>query len=1153
MSDFLSRTGDFAAGLLAGGTFEIVVLIVLVILALIALVIALWLLWKLLVLLGKGLLWLARSGSELARKQSAEKRAARLAAPPPVATAWGSSSRIGLRKAIAEARRRAGPDALTILVVAGEGSTTDLFAGFGLTPPAVGTVGIAAGNDVILIDAAKADTRMLRSLAAALPWRRPVDGVAALIDAGGIPPETLVRTTTFSRAAGLRSALHFVLGSGSMTAAWRIVDSANHDGADLCTQLAQDATRTWLAGGPREGLKQLSLAQSRDLAVALDRAIAAAPSSVVDIASLCLGGRGLRSAVGQAAARTRPAEAPGLTMWLGLGGLIAGVGLAGLVAVAGLDKSSDLRSTVAIAGREASTPWRDEEIDAVPGGSRVRRVAGVSAQLAEFSRFSWLAPLSALVPDYNAPSRLGGSLLEAYVLRPLASSLDRRAREILAPGDDPVAWVGDAQLVDEWLVAWEGLADDPREVDLRRLLADAFGGDVSAWPEGLDVALAETASNPPEALRGGLDVDGLTELARQNFVATMQRWAESVYTNGPVADAARRSVDRSAVWHLQHDALADLRTALQDPGQVWLTAAEDTPDYGYELRILGRALALSLLGQTTALEAKAAVSRIRIDAREAAEHFILPQVGPLMVRSSTGSRGGGGGPSLSLSAEAQAWLAFLDRLVSAGFADMPRRPVSVATGAVTVDPEAVTALLDKLRTFDRFAADLPAGLPPAVAGGLLLDVASELVGGVASGVELALRPAANLGLAGENAAQLARLTPALGGLQAIESWLRERRAEDEADRVLAVRSRVAENVLSAGAQVLAAEDPLGMYLDPAADANASVRRFGRGVERLRRLYERFGAPYIEAASVGGTLSAYRWRDIGEDIVGYDRGDADAALSGLEGMLQAYADDPDSACVAPRPAHAAARDDYVAKALERFRLQLDTACDNLAAARADDLYAGLAAYFMRNVAWMWPYAKDASAPELPGSTLGEFVARLHAAREALNQYDSPFAQAFRESAAFWTRNEDGVAVFRFRVDWRARPAEERLAEHIIAFEFDGVERDEGGVYTWRYGTPAALRLRLAKNSPYRFAAPADSQGVEYVVGEPSNGALLRIFDRLAGGAFEVRAEVVNTDGDVRYPLTLLATARVGDESGAPLTMPRFDSYPSQAADGPARAD
>ena len=73
-----------------------------------------------------------------------------------------------------------------------------------------------------------------------------------------------------------------------------------------------------------------------------------------------------------------------------------------------------------------------------------------------------------------------------------------------------------------------------------------------------------------------------------------------------------------ASWREEHDALRDLRNALQDPGQYWLTAAEDRPDYGFELRMLGRALALSVLGQVSALEAKAAVSRIRIDARTAA-------------------------------------------------------------------------------------------------------------------------------------------------------------------------------------------------------------------------------------------------------------------------------------------------------------------------------------------------------------------------------------------------------------------------------------------------------------------------------------------------------------------------------------------------------
>ena len=1143
ISELFSRMGEFAARLLSGGTFEIVLLIVLIVVGLILFLIALWILWKLLVLLGKGLLWIFRAGGDATKKQAAARREARLAAPPPVATSWGASPRIGLRKALAEARRLAGPDALRILVVAGDGMP-DLCRSVGLVPPGAGTVGIAAGADTILIDAARADGRTLRRLASALPWRRPVDAVAAIVAADGIPGETLMRTANLARATGLRVALHFVLSSGSRAAAWRIVDSNNRDGGALCTQLAQDAARVWLTGGSREGLKELSLAQSRDLPSVLDRVFAAAPSSTVDIASLSFGGVGLRAAVAQTAGRTRPAVTPGLSIWTGFAVLIAGAALAGLVAVDGLDRAKELRAVVQTAQHEAATPWMAAGIDAVPSGGRVRRMAGLGVRLAEFSDLSPLSPLAPLVPNYFAPGELGAALMDAYVLRPLAASLDRRARESLTPTDDPVAWLENARLVGEWLAAWEGLEGAPEEVDLRRLFASAFGGEPDAWSEGTDLALIRTAATPPTPSRGGLDGDAITELARGNFISTMQRWAGKVYTNGPVAQAARRAVARGATWREEHDALRDLRTALQDPGQQWLTAAEDRPDYGFELRMLGRALALSVLGQATALEAKAAVSRIRIDARRAVEHFILPEVGPLMVRSSTGARGGGGGPSLSLSPAAEAWLAFLERIRGAGFSELPQSPPSIIPGPVTIAPEPVAEIRARLRVFDSFASNLPAGLPPSVAQGLLLEVASELFIGVAASAELALRPAAGVDFADQQSLRLAKVAPALEDLGEIEVWLLERRADDEAERVLRVRSRVAETMLESGVSVLLAEDPIGIYLDPTADSNALVRRFERGVGRLRRVYEQFGKPYVGAGSLGGGPAAFEWHRIAEDLAGYDRGDANAALTGLEGMVRAYAEDPQAACEAPRATHAAARDDYVAGAMFRFRSQLERTCAEQSIARSREAYDALAGYFTRNVSWMWPYADAADAPEIPASTLSEFVKRLNAAREGLAGFEGGLSALFRASERFWLREEGGGVVVPFRFDWRARPTEEKLAEHVIAVELDGVERDEDGLHVWRYGTPAALKLRLAKNSPYRFVGSEDPGGLVHAVEEGGNGAMLRIFRELAGGVLAIEAEVVDSRGS-RQPLRV--TSRFTRPDGVPMNVPRFHEYSRDALD------
>lgn len=1126
-----ARISDFVTRLMSGGTLEIVLLIVIVIVAVILLLVALWVLWKLAVLIGKGLLWLFRFGNTEVQKRRAAKREERLAAPPDVAAGWSTSTRLGLRGALLEARRLAGPDALRIVVVAGEGGS-DLFRGLGMAPPGVGSVGISATGDVILINAAAADGRMLRRLARALPWRRPLDGLAALVGSNGIPAEALARASTLARNLGLRAAMHFVFPSSGV-AAWQVVDARNRNGDTICTQLATDAARGWLAAGERGGLKDLALAQSREMPAALDRALSVAPAAV-DIASLCLGGAGLRGAVTQTADRTQPDSARSLGVWAGAAVVVAGVLLTGLAAVHSFDRASGLQGAVDTAFREAAVPWSSEGIATIPSGGRMHRIAGTSVRLAETAGFSLLVPLAPLAPNASAATDLGAAFLEAYVLVPLADGLDRQARRRLMPSDDPRYWVEEARTVSEWLAAYEGLRDDPGEVDIRRLFVAAFGGDQGAWPEGIDIALARTNASLPPLTKGGLDVDDLTRVARDNFVTSMQRWADRVYTNGPVATTARRAIDRSANWRDQHTALVGLRTALQDPGQQWLTAAEDRPDYGFELRILGRAIALPILGETNALDAKAAVSRVRIDARESAEYFALPGVGPLMVRPSTGGPGDQRGPSLALSPGVESWVAFLDRVANAGFAELPDAGVPPLAGPVSVDVTAIAEARNRLRVFDQFASDLPVGLPPAVAQRLINELASELVVGVTLDVEQSLRPASVVGTATEHAQRLVRVAPALKDLGEIHNWLVTRQANSEADRAFSVRSRVAENVLAASAEALAEEDPLGIYVDPSADGNALVRRFERGLARLRRMQEQFAAPFIEPGMAGG-WATLDWQHITSDMDAHERGDGASALSGLEGMVRAWAEDPAAACDAPRAALVAGRDDYVARALARFRSEMNTACERTAAEEAARLYARLVQYFDQYVAWLWPYSLDRNAPELQASTLDAFVDRLYGAREALERVDEPFARNLIENASFWQRNDDGGAVVRFRMLWRARPSDERLAENVIEYELQGTDVDEDGVHTWRYGSPLRLKLQLARHSGYRFAQADDPEGIELTVEGDGNGALLRLFSGLSSGAIVFEADVVDSD---RNAHRLRVTARVTHPDGAAMTLPTF---------------
>ena len=1132
MSSLISQMGDFALQLMSGGRLEIVLLIVLVVVGLILLLVLLWLLWKLLVLLGKGLLWIFKRGGENARKHSVARREAKLDKPPPVSTGWGSSSSIRLRRALSEARRLAGSDALCIVVVAGDG-VIDLCRSLGLTPPGVSLVGIAAGGGVILVDASRADSRMLGKLARTLPWRRPVDGVATLVHAEGIPLDAVARAAGFARAVGLRVALHFVLPGAS--AAWRIIDANNSDGDSVCAQLAADAARKWLSGDSREGLKELALAQSQGLAAALDRAFSVAPSSIVDVASLSFGGVGLRAAVAQTVERTRPSAVQGATSRMAQVTLVAGLVLAAVAGVVAVDRVNQLRGLVDTASREAASLWRVSGIDTIPNGARVRRLAGLSSRLAALSEYSLLMPLAVLVPNYFAPEKLGAVFLDGYLLRPLAAALERQSLKKLEPRADPGPWVDDARRVGEWLSAWEGLADDPREVDLRALLSDAFSGGEQAWPEGIDIALVDTGVQAPAVGVGGLDVDWITERARSNFVTTMQGWAAQVYTNGPVATAARRAIDRSANWREQYAALGALRTALQDPSQQWLMAAEDQPDHRFEMRYLGRALALSIIGQTTTLKAKAAISRIRIEARDQVEYFILPEIGPLLTRAN-----GSSGSALSLTPEANAWLSFLDRVANAGFAQPPARAVALPVGTITVDPGAVAQARRRLRVFEQFSSSLPADLLPHVAHGLTRELSGELVVGVAAEVENAVRLANSLGGVSQRAEYLAQVVPAVDDLIEIEAWLRQRQVQNEADRVLRVRARVAEGVLAAAGRALMEEDPLRIYIDPTADPHAVARRFDRGLARLTHLYEQLAQPFIESAiQGGGGAAAIEWRDMADDLAAYARGDVDSTLSALEGMTRAYAEDPVSACEAPGPLPG--RSDYLARTLRRFRAELGEKCAELFIADSKSVFERVKSYFETHVIWRWPYSNEGNAPDIEVSTLHQFLEQVHEGMDAIRLFEEQdsLAVTFAQSARFWSLDEDGAAIVRFRLDWRTRPSEERLAENIAEITLSGAEVDESGIYTWRYGAPFEIQIRLAKNSPYRFVNEAGVQTDQWTIRRKGNGSFLRVFDGIVGGAWSFEANLVNREG-VRDSLRV--TARIRDVDGEAITWPTFAARP-----------
>ena len=84
---------------------------------------------------------------------------------------------------------------------------------------------------------------------------------------------------------------------------------------------------------------------------------------------------------------------------------------------------------------------------------------------------------------------------------------------------------------------------------------------------------------------------------------------------------------------------------------------------------------------------------------------------------------------------------------------------------------------------------------------------------------------------------------------------------------------------------------------------------------------------------------------------------------------------------------------------------------------------------------------------------------------------------------------------------------------------------------------AVRLRLAKNSPYSFVGAVDDARSEWLHRGDGNGGLLRWFENLENGAWSIEAPIADQEG-VRQQLRV--SAQVTNPEGAPITVPDFRS-------------
>ena len=466
---------------------------------------------------------------------------------------------------------------------------------------------------------------------------------------------------------------------------------------------------------------------------------------------------------------------------------------------------------------------------------------------------------------------------------------------------------------------------------------------------------------------------------------------------------------------------------------------------------------------------------------------------------------------------------------------MPPPPDILPHGALTLDVPDVLRARRRLRGFDRLVSDIPRGLPFDAFAATVAEVEAEVLPGTLNAVERAARPFDRSAYEERLTVALSELETGIEALDEIATWFSEHDASAESDALLAIRSRVALTVLGAGADVLETRDPLAIHFDAGADRQAMVRRFERGVSALERIYEQYAKSNAAVAASAGEFLALEWTQIGRDLEGYRSGDPVSAISALSGMVRAYSENPVDACTAERSTHAGVRDDYVARAFARYVADRARVCEALRLAGTRRVYDALVSYYETHLVSLWPYTASPGAPEVGAAELSTFVERVRAGTDALSQIEGRYSALFAETAGFWNVESDPLAV-EFRLEWRARRAEELNARHIIDFAVEGPERDEDGVYTWRYGSPFAARLRLAKDSPLRFADATDASGLERRVAYPGNGALIRALSRLDPlGMWSFSGILVDAAG-ARHDLRI--SARFERRGRAALRAPAF---------------
>ena len=1123
MNDLVAGAAVFGASLLAGGTFEKVILLVIVLAAILAVVLLAWLLFKLLVLVGKGLFRAATSGAARAREHRTRRAAERVEALPPAQAGWKEEGRASLRRTLREARRFAEEGAPWAIVVCGEGAE-EIERDLAIASAACAEVRFAMSERLVLVDASRASERTLRLLARRLSWRRPFDAVIVLAPNGRIPPQAMHRAALLARGAGFTAALHVVLPGSFGGGAARLVEPQRESSAGIRSDLESALARKWLGGAGREGLG----AGSGALGDELDEGVRAlrdrAPRSL-ELAGVVAGGGRLPEAIAATATRTSPHRGGALAMRAATVALTVGIGLgvAGtLHAVRDAERLERLVDTV-----RGQRVERVAGADLVPDPARAGAIAGLATDLHAAGGATWTRPTGRWLPGAAELRALASGLLVAYVGRPLGDALERRIVNLLAPAPDLETWTERAARADRLASQWEALLADPDEADAGGLLEAAFGEHSGGWPREIGAVLGETGAVRWLERIEVVNRTRIRDASREGLLASAREAARRRYLDGPVLAGARKAVDPGAGEADRHAALSQTREALVAPESGWLVAPEDRLHHTRTLPVLARAMGLSIVDGAWVAMAEAELSRARRKARSDALRIAGPELGPVLERAGVGT-------SLRLSGAARAWLDVLDRLEAArlgpDWAGHDDRPA--VAGPVTLDAERIRMARARIGRYEEIETAVPAVLPPSLAGATMERARNRLAAGLVREVEAALVPLPTGVAHGEPSIPDRELVDAIEATRRTAGWLgdhgwseAQRGAREVADRVVATHLRL-------GMDVLRATNPIRVELGRNAAGRERAReRLARSIDALRALYRTHAEPFLTLAGDSSGEAARSWRSLARALDAHERGDARSGIGALESFLDGYAADPRGTCAAPSLPPAPSG--YLGFVVRRVRSQLETACrrddrEELLAAR-DRILASFDAALARS----WPYSGDPASPDAPREAVDRYVSSL-ASGPDLSGLDTRHATDLARERALWMLDEEGAACIGFGIEWRARPDDDENAHHLISIGLEGVKRSEDG-YAWRYGTPITLRLALARNSPYRFAGAGGGRSLEHVERFEGSAALLRWLDSLERRGWTVRARLVDGAGT---EAELALSVRVLRQGGAPLEFPVF---------------